>query len=289
MSSNIQNKIRIIALIAVFLLFAGAVTTALAQTRKDLPPRDASLYAADPQPLTMAQCGQCHPTHFSLLKNAGGKHQFDCRECHEVFHAYNPIKKNYAEIMPQCATCHGQPHGTKHVDCLNCHQNPHAPNRVPMTHMLAGICSDCHTSEAAELKNFPSKHTEQPCNSCHHSRHGYIPQCAECHEPHFENQAETTCMSCHPVHQPLTIKFTDTVELETCNACHSNIYDKWKATPSKHGGVGCNECHTEHGKIPECSMCHQTPKAHAKQMLEKFPNCLTCHIDVHDLPVKGGK
>ena len=291
MSSHIHFRMRTAALIAVFLLVAGAASTALAQTatRTDLPPQDASLYAVEPQPLSMAQCGQCHPRHFGDLKNAGGKHQFDCRECHEVFHAYNPLKKNYAEIMPQCATCHGQPHGTKHVQCLNCHDNPHAPNNVQMTHMLAGICADCHSAQTAELKQFPSKHSQQSCNSCHHNRHGYIPTCSECHEPHFATQAEVTCMQCHPVHQPLTIALSNNVDLETCNACHSNVYQKWQGTLSKHGQVGCAECHTEHAMIPKCSNCHETPASHAPKMMEMFPNCLTCHLDVHDLPVKTSK
>jgi len=289
-----HNKLAtfLVILVAAALMAAGAATTALAQqaaTRTDLPPQDANLYAIDPQPLTIAQCGQCHTKHFGDLKNAGGKHQFDCRECHEVFHAYNPLKKNYAEIMPDCATCHGQPHGTKHIQCLNCHENPHAPKRVPMTHMLAGICSDCHSPEAAELQKFPSKHTEQECSSCHHNRHGYIPTCAECHEPHFEAQAQATCMQCHPVHQPLTIAFSESVDLKTCSACHIDVYTKWQGTDSKHGDVSCAACHIEHAMIPECSNCHEPPESHAAKLLEMFPKCLTCHLDVHDLPVKKSR
>lgn len=281
-----------VVLIAATLLIVGAISVASAQqtaTRLDLPAVNAALYETETPPLTVDQCGQCHFRPFGDLKQAGGKHRFDCRECHETFHAYNPKKKNYAEIMPKCATCHGQPHGEKHFDCFNCHENPHAPTQVPMTHMLAGICADCHNAEATELQQFPSKHTEQACNSCHHNRHGYIPACAECHEPHFATQAEATCMQCHPVHQPLTIALSTEVELETCNACHPNIYEKWQGTPSKHGQVGCAECHTEHAMIPECSNCHTPPESHAAKLLEMFPNCLTCHLDVHDLPVKTRK
>lgn len=279
-----------LVLVAAVLLAAGAVNTALAQqaaTRTLLPVQDAALYAIDPQPLTVAQCGQCHPAHFGDLKQAGGMHQFDCRECHEIFHAYNPLKNNYAEIMPQCATCHGQPHGDKHVQCLSCHENPHAPSRVPMTSMLAGICADCHSPQAVELQQYPSKHSQQPCNSCHHDRHGYIPVCAECHEPHFAGQGAETCAQCHPVHQPLAIALDSTVDLQTCAACHSDVYAKWRGTPSKHGQVNCAECHTEHGMIPQCISCHTPPTSHNAQLLSMFPNCLDCHLDVHDLPVKN--
>lgn len=288
MSSYTQHLIRIAALIAVFFIFTGVAYAAPVQTatRAELPQQDASLYAVDPQPLTVAQCGQCHPSHFGDLQQAGGKHQFDCRECHQVFHAYNPLKNNYATIMPQCATCHGQPHGSKHASCATCHGNPHAPGKVQLTTMLATICADCHSTQTAELQTFPSKHTEQECSSCHHTSHGNIPSCAECHEPHFEAQAQATCTQCHPVHQPRTIALNSDVDLQTCNACHENIYAKWKSTPSKHGQVGCAQCHTAHAMIPQCSNCHETPASHAKTMMEMFPNCLDCHLDVHDLPVK---
>ncbi|NOY12174.1 MAG: cytochrome C [Deltaproteobacteria bacterium] len=289
MSSYKYNSIKILVFVAVFLLSAGAAFAAPAQPvakRNSLPTQDATLYATNPQPLTIAQCGQCHPNRFADLKQSGGKHQFDCRECHEVFHAYNPLKNNYAEIMPKCATCHNPPHGAKHVDCLNCHQNPHTPRRVPMTRMLAGICSDCHKTQASELKQFPSKHTKQACSSCHYERHGYIPSCSECHEPHFAGQDQATCLQCHPVHQPLSIQLSTDVDLRTCNACHPQVYSKWKGTRSKHGKVSCARCHTKHGLVPKCTDCHVPPKSHSKKLLEMFPKCLTCHLDVHDLPVK---
>lgn len=275
--------------LAAVLLTTGVAFAAPAQQRTDLPALDTALYEVNPQPLQMAQCGQCHPSHFGSLKESGGLHRFDCRECHEVFHAYNPLKKNYADIMPKCATCHDNRHGSKHVDCLNCHDNPHAPRRVPMTHMLAGICADCHSNQAEQLIAQPSKHTQQPCDSCHHNRHGYIPSCAECHEPHFAAQTMTTCSQCHDVHQPLNIGLSKTVEVKTCDACHSDIYTKWSGTKSKHGAVSCALCHTRHGLIPECTSCHTPPESHAAKLLEMFPKCLTCHLDVHDLPVKKSK
>jgi hypothetical protein len=95
-----------------------------------------------------------------------------------------------------------------------------------------------------------------------------------------------TCSQCHDVHQPLNIGLSETVDLQTCNACHDEIYAKWSATASKHGKVNCASCHSKHGLIPECTSCHTPPKSHAAKLLEMFPKCLTCHLDVHDLPVK---
>jgi len=278
-------------LVVAMLLLSGALSSASAQQplRTDLPTQDPSLYVTEPQPLTLTQCAQCHTVHFGDLQQAGGKHQFDCRECHAVFHAYNPRKNNYVEIMPKCATCHVPPHGAQHILCLNCHDNPHAPRQVPMTDDLAGICASCHGEQAGQLLGAPSQHSQQECSSCHHDRHGYIPSCAECHDPHFEAQEMATCTQCHDVHQPLDISLSDTIDLRTCAVCHDAVYAKWSATPSKHGKVSCASCHNRHGLIPECTDCHTPPPSHAERLLEKFPKCLTCHLDVHDLPVKKNR
>lgn len=274
------------------LVFIAVVTLAgffqpgfVSAAQRDLPEVDASLYAATPVPLKPAECGQCHATQFGDLKKSGGKHRFACQECHEVFHAYNPRKDNYDDIMPVCGTCHGQPHGAMQVDCQNCHQNPHSPLQVPAMDRLGSACADCHTGPADELKKFPSAHTEQGCQSCHYEKHGYIPNCFECHDGHFENQPLTECATCHSrVHAPLQIGFAGTADVNTCSGCHEDVFAKWQGTPSKHGQVSCVMCHQEHGQIPDCRECHAEP--HNKKQLEMFPNCLTCHIDVHDLPVK---
>ncbi|WP_321367323.1 hypothetical protein [uncultured Desulfuromusa sp.] len=252
-----------------------------------LPVPDPSIYAADPQPLTLEQCGQCHLKHFQDLKLTGGKHQFDCRECHTIFHAYNPRKENYAAIMPDCSNCHNLIHGEKHSQCLLCHENPHAVQQAPAIGLVINSCTDCHVEQSDKLASRPSQHTELACDHCHHTTHGLVPSCAECHQPHFDTQTFTSCTECHDVHQPLGIVFTKNIELKTCDACHSDIYSKWQSTPSKHGQVNCASCHDRHRKIPECQTCHATPPAHSKTMLEKFPRCLDCHLDVHDLPVKN--
>jgi hypothetical protein len=257
-------------------------------TKRPLPQVDANLYASDPVPLQPVECAKCHTSQFANLKAAGGKHRFDCQECHEVIHAYNPRKDNYDDIMPVCATCHGQQHGPSKPDCLSCHENPHAPLRVPAMDRLEQSCADCHSSQVAELQKYPSAHTEQACQSCHHEKHGYKPSCFECHDGHYKSQTIEECMTCHDrVHAPLQIGFTRQSKVQTCSGCHVPVYSKWQGTESKHGQVSCVVCHREHGKIPDCRECHGEP--HNKQQLEMFPNCLTCHIDVHDLPVKKKK
>ncbi len=259
-----------------------------AEAGRDLPPVNADLYALDPVALQPVDCGQCHVGQFGDLKQAGGKHRFDCQECHQIFHAYNPRKNNYDDLMPECATCHGQQHGPKQADCISCHRNPHAPLKIPALDRLANACSDCHASPTAELKKFPSAHTVQGCQSCHHERHGYIPDCFECHDGHFDGQSVESCAECHrKVHAPLNISFAADADSRSCSTCHVSVYGRWQGTSSKHGEVLCSMCHQEHGKIPDCQECHGEP--HEKGRMEMFPNCLTCHIDVHDLPVKKKK
>lgn len=250
------------------------------------PEQPSNPYEVDIPPMSLEQCGQCHPTYFQSLREEGGRHQFDCRECHEVFHAYNPQKQNWDEIMPNCADCHGQPHGEVHVQCLDCHTDPHKPLNVPYAESspVTKACADCHSSPAEQVAQFPSQHTEVGCVGCHHDQHGYVPSCFECHGPHYEGQTLDACAECHPVHKPLEIALTPTTGARTCQACHDAVYDEWAGTPSKHGQVNCSLCHTEHGMIPECTTCHAQP--HSETMLSKYPDCLTCHLNPHDLPVK---
>lgn len=244
----------------------------------------ADLYSITPEPLTVAQCGQCHVKHFSLLKEDGRKHRFECQKCHEVFHAYNPVRGNWAELMPKCNKCHTQPpHGEKFVDCLVCHANPHTPRRVAMGEILTGSCGQCHTGPAGQLTKFPSAHTEQGCAACH-TKHGLIPSCMECHEPHVSGQGLESCKACHPVHKPLQVVLAPDSPSDTCGACHGEVYGKWAGTRSKHRNVNCSMCHEAHGRVPHCTKCHATP--HDRSILMKFPRCLECHMDVHDLPVK---
>lgn len=242
----------------------------------------AELYAITPEPLTVAQCAQCHVAHFGWLKANGGRHRIDCRQCHEIFHAYNPKKGNWDELMPRCNKCHSLPHGEKFGQCLTCHANPHTPRIVAMGAQLTASCGECHTGPAKQLNAFPSAHTEQGCDACHYE-HGLIPSCMECHEPHVTGQSLETCKACHPVHKPLQIALAPDSSTETCGACHADVYGKWNTTKSKHGTVNCSLCHTAHGQIPSCTRCHEAP--HDKTILSKFPRCLDCHMDVHDLPV----
>ena len=271
---------------------AQPVPQATAQTAQPVveapkpAPKPLSPYEVELTPLTPADCGRCHASVFNQIKAEGGKHKIDCTKCHTKFHQYNPVKQNWNEIMPQCKTCHGLIHGEKFAVCATCHSNPHAPKtQMTMSAEMSKVCGDCHTKTAKVLKDNPSKHTKVDCSACHHNKHGYIPSCMECHKPHSANQTVKDCLVCHPVHSPLVIKYPENTANDVCGGCHSAVYSKIKNTSSKHGQVACAKCHTRHKYLPKCQDCHAKP--HGESLLKKFPNCLQCHGDVHDLPAKS--
>ncbi|MDW7710817.1 MAG: hypothetical protein SCH98_10105 [Deferrisomatales bacterium] len=242
------------------------------------------LYAVEPEPMTVAECGRCHPSQFRNLKESGGGHRFDCRDCHRIYHAYNPRRGNYADLMPPCSNCHSAPHGDEQGDCLSCHENPHAPRLALAMQKLAEVCGDCHKEPAEQFRSFPSAHSQQDCQTCHRDRHGRIPDCSECHGPHFEGQVGSTCAECHPAHKPLETALPVGADPKTCAACHDKVFIKWLNTQSRHGQVNCAVCHARHRLKPECTACHQPP--HDPRFTAKFKSCLGCHLDVHNLPAK---
>ena len=245
-----------------------------------------NFYTEKLKPLTPAECGRCHSFLYGLLQKEGAKHKgVLCTQCHKQFHVYNPVKQNWTEIMPKCERCHGVFHGEKLAKCSICHIEPHAPLRIPMSAFLENNCATCHSKEAKEVNQFLSKHTEIGCSACH-EKHGYIPSCMDCHEPHTATlTTNKQCLACHPVHSPTRrLKYALDTPNEICAACHGEIADTLAHNKSKHHDVACVRCHGKHKYIPKCEMCHGQP--HTKALLMKFPNCLECHIDPHNLPTK---
>lgn len=274
-------KVSRLTLLLGSLVFAASAAFAAKTATVDIPVQ-ADLYAVTPAPLTATQCAQCHTSAFGSLKESGGKHRFDCRQCHKVFHAYNPKKGGWDELMPKCSSCHTDIHGPAAKDCSSCHSNPHAPRKVGMTPRLTNACATCHASPKEQLVKFPSKHTQLACEKCHTS-HGFKPSCSACHKPHYQGQDFNTCSKCHAVHQPKQVTYTSTEPAVTCGSCHTKVYEKWKTSAGRHSKVNCAVCHKEkHRYVPQCTECHKAP--HPKSILDRYPKCLSCHLDVHDLP-----
>jgi hypothetical protein len=244
-----------------------------------------NLYSAVIEPLRPEECGRCHTAHYTWLQENGGKHQaVACRDCHVVIHAYNPLRDNYAAIMPQCSSCHAAPHsGAEAVQrCLACHANPHQPlASIPAPAALEDRCRFCHSEVAANLQAEVSMHTELECSACHAEVHGRIPQCDECHENHSPllPLATPDCLACHPVHTPLAISYPVTQKREACAGCHAEAYSLLQQGQSKHSLLTCARCHARHGQVPVCQDCHGTP--HGRELHQKYTACGTCHNIAH--------
>ena len=270
------------ALLAI--LFLLILTPDLAMSAESA---EENIYTLIVQPLTLEECARCHTSHYSWLRDNGAKHQsVTCTDCHQVFHAYNPLRGNYADIMPKCSNCHAEPHGSAEpvMECLACHANPHQPLvSIPAPANLESRCHLCHSEVATSLTVQVSKHTAQECSSCHSERHGRIPQCNECHENHSPMAALTTpdCLACHPVHTPLNITYPVTQGKEVCAGCHDQAYNLLEARETKHSALTCAKCHPSHGQLPACQECHGEP--HSAVMHQRMPNCGDCHGIAHDI------
>ena len=244
--------------------------------------KEVSYYTREIRPLTPEECGRCHYQVYESLRKSGGKHQgLLCTQCHKKYHVYNPVKKNWTEIMPKCYGCHKFPHGSSVKGCQTCHVNPHAPKKISMR-AIRGKCVKCHPRPVEELKKYPSKHTKVGCYGCHTNRHGYVPKCSDCHEPHVQGQKMADCLVCHPVHSPTRISYPVNTPNQVCGSCHDTEYNHLKERITKHSALTCAKCHPQHGKILACTKCHGRP--HSEAMLERFPKCIQCHIDPHYLP-----
>jgi len=253
-------------------------------------PKGISPYDMKVEPLTTAECGQCHFSYFETIKAQGAKHQIDCVRCHTVYHAYSPRKKNYDQIMPKCSACHlsasgGPFHGKdkKLTPCLTCHADPHKPLEIPASE-VEPLCARCHSKEGNEIKNYPSRHTtEVSCGDCHAEKHGYIPECSDCHESHSPNVelGIKDCMACHPVHKPTQISYGEETVSTICAGCHDDVNEMLEKKVTKHTSVKCAECHPAHKEIPPCSRCHGEP--HPKSMMVNVSKCGDCHGIAHDL------
>ncbi len=263
------------------------------------PLTGAALYEGTPKPLTPVECGRCHTGEYNDLKQSKTKHRFACTKCHTKFHRYNPIKKNWKAIMPKCQRCHGYKHGKAFPNCMQCHINPHSPRTIKFASVTKMVtlkkgkkiiaCGLCHKKEYTEMAKNPCAHnTEVGCQGCHADKHGYIPNCLDCHEPHVQGQKFKDCLVCHSPHSALKIKkYPVTTPSKICGSCHTTEYEHLRDHHTKHSNLTCAKCHDKHGFIPKCQKCHGYP--HGAGLHKRFPNCLECHIDPHNLPTIGKK
>ncbi len=286
---SMQFVLRMATLALAVLLVGGAGG---GQAAEPLPEaaQGAEVYRQPIPEMTTLECAKCHPGVFTDIRDQGGLHQLECRECHVKFHNFQPGLA-WEERVPGCRSCHDPVHGTALVECLACHRNAHAPVASMVgVDQLAGKCGDCHGEAAAVFKQQPSAHSEIACAECHHDRHGSRPACSECHaEAHTPFVDNAGCLGCHQAHAPMEITLNEGVANALCQGCHPEPAAKAGQSDKKHGALKCVFCHAgSHGEVPTCQQCHGDGP-HNPELLKEFQGCLDCHGDAHglSLPVKG--
>jgi len=242
----------------------------------------ADLYAVPVLSMTPQECGRCHTHFYDLIRADGGKHRIDCKRCHVEFHLYRPGRVAYEDLLPKCETCHDLVHGEDLAQCSGCHSEAHAPLSIPAASPLEQGCGACHREVDREMKTYITHHTEFYCSACHHTRHRYVPECMECHQPHSKEMTHADCLTCHPAHKALEVVYPDDIPQESCIICHRNAYEVLVRSGTKHGTLTCTKCHPKkHRAILRCRECHGEP--HGPGMLEKFRVCGQCHGIAHSL------
>lgn len=227
--------------------------------------------------LTADDCAKCHAKQPAEIAANGAAHKtkINCKDCHQ---GHRPESANN---IPKCSMCHS---GKKHYQlegCNTCH-NPHQPLAVVLKGELKAACLTCHTGPGQAMVALPSKHAKLACNFCHADKHGVIPPCVQCHEPHSNKMTQADCNTCHQAHQPTALTYGPKTASIHCAACHETAFNLLAQTKTKHHDVACVTCHAnKHKTIPKCSDCHGLP--HAETIHSKFPKCGQCHSTAHDL------
>jgi hypothetical protein len=245
---------------------------------------EVNVYKLKVEALTTLDCARCHYSVFSDIRDGGGKHQLQCRKCHQTFHIVKKPGRSLADVVPKCTSCHGEIHGGDFAVCLSCHQNAHAPiESMVNIDTLSRDCNRCHVNQGTEIKKYESAHADIECSECHHTRHGFRPNCTECHPgPHTPYKDNTGCGSCHPVHSPLEISYGKDIPNTICAQCHEEVGSKLSGSNRKHSSLQCISCHAErHRTVPQCQSCHKA--RHSEAMLQRFSKCQDCHGDAHAL------
>lgn len=244
---------------------------------------DSDIFSQPVEPMTTLECARCHEQVFTDLRDHGGAHKMVCRDCHETFHNFSQ-KLTWQQRVPACSNCHDYPHGESATmsACLDCHSNAHAPVASLNLAVLEPLCAQCHEQPAKEMA-LPSAHSDMGCIDCHQQRHGYRPKCTECHEqPHSPFVSSRDCMQCHPVHNVSVLLYTDSISNSACAGCHDKAGSDLQQGHLAHALLNCTFCHAaEHGAIPTCQDCHDTP--HSADMLKGFDGCNGCHGNPHNL------
>ena len=262
-------------------------------------------------PVAVNQCAVCHkPTashEFKAITDTGKL----CNVCHESSHFFGkvvhpPAEKGYCtgchnphqspyEFMLRdersrvCLVCHDKEfavgkyiHSPEEETCLDCH-SPHAPWEIPAVRKLDQACYMCHLEQDREMNAYRTWHTELYCSTCHHTEHGNIPQCLDCHQRHTDwMPLMDACLTCHPPHKALQVVNPPDIPKEACAVCHRSQDELLQRSQTKHSALTCVKCHPDnHRTITRCQQCHAKPTC--ADIPQENMLCGQCHGPAHAL------
>jgi hypothetical protein len=149
-------------------------------------------------------------------------------------------------------------------------------------------CNRCHEEAAVSMAADGGPHGELLCADCHVEHPpkapGTFPQCLECHDPHDQTMAASSCVTCHSSHNVDVVEYAVTVPDEHCAACHEDSVAELQASGTRHMGLDCVICHQdEHGAIPSCTYCHSGP--HSEKVMARPERCVRCHNSAHETKI----
>ncbi|PTD94742.1 hypothetical protein C9439_00915, partial [archaeon SCG-AAA382B04] len=150
----------------------------------------------NPLPVSVpeADCSSCHEDPKATLEANPSSHtEMDCTSCH------SQAEVEEHGYIPNCSSCHGEPHGANATDCYDCHTGGHEPTVLNYSVDIASSkCGSCHNTTYDNLLEGDNSHTELGCGGCH-EEHGEIPTCESCHDGYhgIVNATNKRCLSCH--------------------------------------------------------------------------------------------
>jgi hypothetical protein len=89
-----SGKVILLGTVCILLVIACAQLTGKTTPEEKAAAEKWKLYVEKIKALTPAQCGKCHLPIYNLIREEGGKHRFECTNCHQKYHEYNPLKQN---------------------------------------------------------------------------------------------------------------------------------------------------------------------------------------------------
>jgi predicted CXXCH cytochrome family protein len=196
-----------------------------------------------------------------------------------------------------------QPAQVENQVCLACHAKKDLSVKLP-----SGETLSMYTDEAAFNASVHGKQGQR-CTACHTNISGYphpaltakdtrdfslqmYTLCRQCHEQNYQNSLDSiharqlaagnrnapVCTDCHTAHSATKPDEPRAKIPQTCQKCHSTIYDQYKS--SVHGAALVAESNPD---VPTCVDCHGVHKMEdpttTRFRLNSPQLCAKCHTN----------